>query len=232
MSPTSARRRRSSGKPAETRRELLEIYLLPMFLSERLGGFRKVIKSGSGFLPSREFRPPVPVSNWQNEETRRFSRNSRNSGGQRELNLSCAEALWPDWSRGPSRGGAERSFANLVSTFCYLSLEGELGQLLHRRRRQRLLRGHPHAAKHHDDQGQDEEHAARHVNQDVGVEVLLPRARLCPGTEESHYRQLFNAQTGFERHVNVVTGSCRCDNVPPRGRNHGAERRANTPSGV
>lgn len=85
--------------------------------------------------------------------------------------------------------GTERKsgkvFANLVSTFCYLSLEGKLGQLLHGRRRQRLLRGHPHAAKHHDDQGEDEEHAARHINEDIGKEVVLPRAHLCPSTEKS-----------------------------------------------
>lgn len=44
---------------------------------------------------------------------------------------------------------------------------------MHGRRRQRLLRRHPHAAKHDDDHGEDEEHAARHVDEDVGVVVLL-----------------------------------------------------------
>lgn len=97
--------------------------------------------------------------------------------------------------------GTERKsgkvFANLVSTFCYLSLEGELGQLLHGRRRQRLLRGHPHAAKYHDDHGEDEEHAARHINEDIGIEVVLPWAHLCPSTEKSHRYHLFNTETIF-----------------------------------
>lgn len=47
---------------------------------------------------------------------------------------------------------------------------------MHGWRRQRLLRGHPHAAKDDDDHGEDEEHAARHVDEDVGVVVLLLRA--------------------------------------------------------
>lgn len=47
---------------------------------------------------------------------------------------------------------------------------------MHGRRGQCLLRGHPHAAKDHDDHGEDEEHAARHVDEDVGVVVLLLRA--------------------------------------------------------
>lgn len=83
-------------------------------------------------------------------------------------------------------------FANLVSTFCYLSLERELGQLLHGRRGQRLLRGHPHAAEYDDDNGEDEEHAARHINQDIGIEVVLLRAHFCPGTGKSHDYHLFN----------------------------------------
>lgn len=64
-------------------------------------------------------------------------------------------------------------YTNLVSTFCYLSLEGELWELLHGRRRQRLLRGHPHATEDDDDDSEDEEHAARHVDENVGVVVLL-----------------------------------------------------------
>lgn len=67
---------------------------------------------------------------------------------------------------------------NLVSTFCYLSLEGELGELLHGRRRQCLLRGHPHAAQDDDDHGQDEEDAACHVDEDVSV-VVLPLGAYC-----------------------------------------------------
>lgn len=62
---------------------------------------------------------------------------------------------------------------NLVYTSCYLSLEGELGELLHGRAGQRLGRVHAHAAEDDDDHGQDEEHAARHVDQDVRVIVLL-----------------------------------------------------------
>lgn len=46
------------------------------------------------------------------------------------------------------------------------------------RRRQRLLRGHPHAAQDADDHGQDEEDAARHVDEDVGV-VVLPLGAHC-----------------------------------------------------
>lgn len=70
-------------------------------------------------------------------------------------------------------------YANLVSTFCYLSLEGELRKLLHGRSRQRLLRGHPHAAKYNNDHSENEEYAARHVDEDVGVVVLLLGATLC-----------------------------------------------------
>lgn len=86
-----------------------------------------------------------------------------NEVGPREQNLSSTEASLVNRSRG-QRERAGKVFANLVSTFCYLSLEGELGQLLHGRRWQRFLRGHPHSAKHHDDHGEDEEHAAGHVN--------------------------------------------------------------------
>lgn len=92
-------------------------------------------------------------------------------------------------------------FANLVSTFCYLSLEGKLGQLLHGRRGQRLLRGHPHAAEYDDDHGEDEEHAARHVNQDVGIEVVLLRAHFCPGTGKSGHYHLFNTKTIFKNYL-------------------------------
>lgn len=118
---------------------------------------------------------------------KRFSRNSSSRcrlqaserSRPREQNLSSTEASLVNRSRG-QRERAGKVFANLVSTFCYLSLEGELGQLLHGRRWQRLLRGHPHSAKHHDDHGEDEEHAAGHVNEDIGVEVVLARAHLCP----------------------------------------------------
>ncbi len=44
---------------------------------------------------------------------------------------------------------------------------------MHGRRWQRLLCGHPHAAKDDDDYGEDEEHTACHVDEDVGVVVLL-----------------------------------------------------------
>lgn len=124
----------------------------------------------------------------------------------RQQNLSSTEALLANRSRG-QRKKAGKVFANLVSTFCYLSLEGELGQLLHGRRRQRLLRGHPHAAKHHDDHGEDEEHAARHINEDIGIEVVLPQAHLCPATEKSRYYHLLNTETNFSsifQAVNVV----------------------------
>lgn len=88
-------------------------------------------------------------------------------------------------------------YTNLVSTFCYLSLEGELRQLLHGRRGQRLLRGHPHAAKHDDDHGEDEEHAARHVDEDVGVVVLLLRAH-CFGRRRSQaWGVSHNARNNF-----------------------------------
>lgn len=80
-------------------------------------------------------------------------------------------------------------YTNLVSTFCYLSLEGELWQLLHGRRRQRLLRGHPHAAEDDDDHGEDEEHAARHVDEDVGVVVLLLWANCCEQSESQKKKQ-------------------------------------------
>lgn len=111
-----------------------------------------------------------------------------------------------EWESGTERKSG-KVFANLVSTFCYLSLEGELGQLLHGRRGQRLLRGHPHAAKHHDDHGQDEEHAARHINEDVRIEVVLLRAHLCPSTENSCYCHLFITEAIFKiilQAVNVV----------------------------
>lgn len=91
-------------------------------------------------------------------------------------------------------------FANLVSTFCYLSLEGKLGQLLHGRRGQRLLRGHPHAAEYDDDHGEDEEHAARHINQDIGIEVVLLRAHFCPGTGKSRNYHLFNTFKLLKKH--------------------------------
>lgn len=49
---------------------------------------------------------------------------------------------------------------------------------MHGRRWQRLLRGHPHAAQDDDDHGQDEEDAARHVDEDVGV-IVLPLGAHC-----------------------------------------------------
>lgn len=44
---------------------------------------------------------------------------------------------------------------------------------MHGRRGQSLLRGHPHTAENCDDHGEDEEHAACHVDKDVGVVVFL-----------------------------------------------------------
>lgn len=67
----------------------------------------------------------------------------------------------------------EKSCTNLVSTFCYLSLEGELGQLLHGWRGKSFLRRHPHAAEYDNDHGEDEEDAARDVDEDVGVLVFF-----------------------------------------------------------
>ena len=61
---------------------------------------------------------------------------------------------------------------DVVSTSCYLFLEGELGQLVHGGRGECLLCGHPHATQDDDDEGEDEEHAARHPDEDVGVVVL------------------------------------------------------------
>lgn len=71
----------------------------------------------------------------------------------------------------------QKCCANLVSTFCYLSLEGELGEFLHGRRGDGFLRGHPHPAEDDDNHSQDEEHTAGHVDQDVGVLVFQLGAR-------------------------------------------------------
>lgn len=45
---------------------------------------------------------------------------------------------------------------------------------------QGLLGAHPHAAQHHDDHSQNEEYAARHVDQHVGI-VVLPAGAGCWG---------------------------------------------------
>lgn len=95
-------------------------------------------------------------------------------------------------------------YTNLVSTFCYLSLEGELWQFLHRRRGQCLLRGHPHAAKDDNDHGEDEEHTARHVDEYVGVVVLLLRAH-CFGRRRSH--RMRNMTTYYHINNNYDTFS-------------------------
>lgn len=64
-------------------------------------------------------------------------------------------------------------FANLVSTFCYLSLEGELGQFLDRRGGEGLLRGHLHPTEDDDDDGEDDEHTASHVDEDLRIVISL-----------------------------------------------------------
>ena len=43
---------------------------------------------------------------------------------------------------------------------------------MHGGRGECLLCGHPHATQDDDDEGEDEEHAARHPDEDVGVVVL------------------------------------------------------------
>lgn len=44
---------------------------------------------------------------------------------------------------------------------------------MHRRRGQGLLRVHAHAAEDDYDDGEDEEHAARAVDKEVGIVILL-----------------------------------------------------------
>lgn len=63
--------------------------------------------------------------------------------------------------------------SNLVSTFCYLSLEGEFGELLYRRCGKCLLRVHTHAAEDDDDHCEDKKHAACSVDEEVGIVILL-----------------------------------------------------------
>lgn len=84
----------------------------------------------------------------------------------------CENDAFMAIQRGYKEKEREMSWSNLVSTFCYLSLEGEFGQFLNGRRRESLLRVHPHTAEDNDDHGEDEEHAARHVDENVRVVIL------------------------------------------------------------
>lgn len=58
---------------------------------------------------------------------------------------------------------------NLVSTFCYLSLEWEAGDLVHGGRAQALLRGRTQAAESDGRHHQDEEEEAHPVAEDARV---------------------------------------------------------------
>lgn len=90
------------------------------------------------------------------------------------------------------RGGAWAAAAggqaarNLVSTFCYLSLEREAGNLVHGGR-QALLGGAAQAAQRHGGHHQDEEHEAHAVAEDACVHAarLARRHQLLLGCKDT-----------------------------------------------
>lgn len=76
---------------------------------------------------------------------------------------------------------------------------------MHGRRGQRLLIGHPHAAEDDDDHGEDEEHAARHVDEDVGVVFLLLRTHCLMRREEVTRTHTHNTHIRFTSKIIIFS---------------------------